>query len=384
MLSLSNSLLRAIPVRQAVIGLLLCRPGGLLAQPPGYFATPISGSQDLSGTERDESRAEILRKLNLHTLTRGTSARSTRRESRKTLPLDQLSPENRDRTLAIIESTSLFRRLPVIQVQTDHDVYQFFASRPEVAVALWRVMNISRFRMTATSPDIYEADTGDGSTGLSEVLYRTNNECLVICDGVYKSPFLLTPVESHALVHLLARFHRDDTGLESVTHELSVFVSFPSHTIRGAAKLLSPLTHMIMDRNFVEVSVFVHLMSAAMERQPGWVENLGLQLEGVPESRREEFLRLCASTWVAARRRELSQDPGGGVVTLDRVMAPLTRMSQIPVPGSLLQSPPPVPPAPAPPASGVGPGSLRIRDSVGSSPIPVRAAGLPATQTLED
>ena len=88
-----------------------------------------------------------------------------------------------------------------------------------------------------------------------------------------------------------------------------MFVSFPSQTVEMAAKILAPVGNVILDRNFKEVSIFMHMMSLAMERQPGWVERVAKQLEGVLPIRQPQLLKVAARVYIDGQRRQNKANP---------------------------------------------------------------------------
>src|SRR5262249_21230993 len=62
---------------------------------------------------------------------RGAStARATRDEAIRTLPLAKLSPEARNKVAAVISDASLFRRLPIETVDCEPDLFQFVVANP--------------------------------------------------------------------------------------------------------------------------------------------------------------------------------------------------------------------------------------------------------------
>ena len=278
---------------------------------------PISSQyvQAERATTPPKDRVAVVRK--------GTSSRTTRKQALAALPVDQLTGAARERVDAVLQSTSMFRALPTVSFQVDPNVYRFFLAHPEVAVSIWRALDISEFELERTGQDRYVANAGDGSTGAIEVLYRDDRQCLLICDGKYKNPFMVRPIKASAVIHLQNRFSRKKDGTEFVEHRIHMFASFPSQTVKAAARIVSPVSNMIVDRNFRDVSLFVHMMSVAMERRPGWIERLASRLNGIMEIRKEQFLRLAAQVFVTARKRDLIQASMPGDISVDRVMDPL-------------------------------------------------------------
>ncbi|MFM9964751.1 MAG: hypothetical protein ACKV2Q_26390 [Planctomycetaceae bacterium] len=258
----------------------------------------------------------------------GSSVSATRKKALADLPLDKLAADARPQADEIIKNVSLFRRMPTLKFVSEPEVYNFFLAHPDVAVSVWRVMDISTFEMWQTGPTDFEADSHDGSTGTIEVLHASAERQIVVCEGSFKSPLLFKPIKARALLHLQPTFHKRADGQTEVTHTLDMFVSFPSQPIDITAKLISPVSHAMADRNFREVSLWVAMMNVAMVQQPEWIEKVAGKMDGVPEIRRGQLLKLALSANIANRRRELQRQAGGREVSLDEVMAVLRQAAQ--------------------------------------------------------
>jgi hypothetical protein len=227
-----------------------------------------------------------------------------------------MSAEDRERVAKIANDNSMFRELPTYRFQVDPRCYYFFMKHPDVAVSIWRVMQISEFQMHQTAANKYETDDGDGTSGIIDVAYRGENEVVVLCNGVYRSPLLPKSVKANGALHVKVSFERDPNGKIYATHQARLFVTFPSQTFDTVARIISPLSNAIIDQNFREVSLFLHMMSMAMERQPGWVENVSSRLEGVLPERRTQLMEVTVEVFADAnphvrhvpRRGESSAD----------------------------------------------------------------------------
>ena len=110
-------------------------------------------------------------------------------------------------------------------------------------------------------------------------------------------------MQARALMHLQPTFAPGPNGRTEVTHTLDLFVSFPSQTVEALARLISPVSNHVADRNFEEVSLFIEMMDLAMSRQPGWVERVSQQLNGVEPDAPNSLLQVTAEVYVDAQRR---------------------------------------------------------------------------------
>lgn len=273
----------------------------LLCAPPLGSAEP-GGSTSLPAAAEASPDTDI----SVDVVEHGTSSRRVKREAIQQLPLDQLTRDSRVEADKVLNDLSLFRRLPVVRVDADPRLLKFFTDYPEVAVGIWRAMDITTLSMTPKGLNTYESDSGDGSVGLITVLYRDAHQQLIHCEGLFKSPVLAKPIKARALMHLQTESTVEAAGRPLATCKADVFVSFPSTTVETVARVVSPVSNRIADRNFEEVAMFVRMMHVAMTQQPGWVEQIARRMDGVTQQRKEEMLDLMARVYVDARRRTAS------------------------------------------------------------------------------
>lgn len=239
-----------------------------------------------------------------HVQVKGTSSDKVKKTAMSELPLDKLTPKNRERVQSLLDEVGYFRRLPTTVFAADPDVYQFFIRYPDVAVSIWRVMGISEMKMFQTGPNEYEGDSGDGSTGTIDVVYRSAEENMLICEGQYQSPMLKKPLKARSLVLLRTSFIKESDGTIYVTHRADMYVAFPSQTVETVAKVLSPVTGTMADRTFTEMSLFLRMMSLAMTRRPNWVDQIAGQLEGVKDIRKQQLREVTVQVHNAERKRQ--------------------------------------------------------------------------------
>ena len=262
-------------------------------------ASPRSGHADSRRKQKVDAKKYV------KTLRDGTSSKSSRSTAEALLRTAKMTAANRRRVNAVIKNTSFYREMPTLRFATDPRAYLYLTSRPDVTVAIWRAMGISKFHLQQTSANHFAANTGDGTKGRFEVMYRSAGHHVILCDGVLKTPLLFRGVTTRSVIHMQTQFTRDKTtGRTYATHRAFVHVSFPSTAVEAVAKLLSPVGNAILDRNFREISLFVHVMSKAMSRQPGWVENLTKKMNKTSQQQKRDLLRVTARVYYAARKQE--------------------------------------------------------------------------------
>lgn len=279
--------------------------GQLLAAESPVALRETSESAATKALSSDAELDAAFQTLGVSTTRSGTSSSVIRKQAIQELPLADLNDDAQCKVNAVLNNLAMFRRLPTLSFDVDPDVYNYFIGHPDVAVATWRAMEISKFQLKETAPDSFDADAGDGSIGHIQILRLTPSETLIHCDGAFKSPLLPRPIVARAIIRLQTTFAREDDGRVVATHSGDVFVEFPSQAVETVAKVISPVSHSIADRNFKQITLFAHLMTQAMAKHPGWIELIGNKLDGVSPQKRLQFLEIAARSHVLARKRTM-------------------------------------------------------------------------------
>lgn len=267
---------------------------------------PLLFSFSLTSSLQAGSAEDLLERIQI--TEKGSSGKSEKNEAIRQLPVKHLTPDKQRVVQGIVDSSDLFRRMPTLTFEIDPAVYRYFTVHPDVAVSIWRALDVSKYQMQQTGAKDYEADSGDGTLGVIEVLSQDDSHQLILCNGEVTSPILKRKIRAQAIMHLVNVHSVSRDGRTFVTHRLDMFVAFPSDGIGAAAKFTKPLSNLIIDRNFREVSLFVQMMSMAMSHQPDWVEKLSEKLEGVQPIRKKELVDLTAHVFVQNQERIQSQN----------------------------------------------------------------------------
>jgi hypothetical protein len=262
----------------------------------------ITSPQDLKELDQDE--AERLKEYEQFELVKnGASTNELKVSALRSFPYNKLSPNNRTRAKAVLDGVSQYRQLPTVTFASHPCAYEYFIKHPDVAVSLWRALGISKMKMWQTGPMEFECDGGEGTTGILDILYQDQDQTIVFTEGSFHSPLVQIPFKAKGIFHLKSSNEQKVDGTNYVTHMADVYVSFPSMAIENAARLITPVTNVVADRNFREVSLFMHTMALAMETQPGWVEQTSTKMEGVLSKRPHELMEVTVSAHVAALKR---------------------------------------------------------------------------------
>jgi len=278
-----------------------------------------------STTTRNHSESPTER---VKVLRPGNSGKEVRLAAERLLAGTKLSAVQRRKVHSVLRETSYFRALPMLQFETDPRAYLYLTVQPEVTVSLWRAMGISKFELSPQRAGRYVADAGDGTKGTIEVLHQSPKRQIILCSGVFKSPLMLKGIKTRSIMHLQTDFSQQEDGRTVATHRAFVHVSFPSTAVETVAKMLSPVGNYILDKNFREISLFVHVMSLAMTRQPGWVEHITKKMDGISPKQKNDLLKLTARVYYAHRKRETIPLFKTRKEYRDEILKPLQRSSK--------------------------------------------------------
>jgi hypothetical protein len=229
----------------------------------------VTAAFTLADNANGDQLQELAKKAGMKILSEGESSGDSQKKTVAAVPYNQMTAVNRQRAQKIIDGCTQYRKLPTLQYTIDAPIYRYLLSHPDVAVSTWRVMGISRFEMWQTGPTGYEAKAVDGTEGVADILYQDANQMLFVCEGNYYNLLLPRPLEASALIWFRANYAPNAEGTHVVTQKADVFVKFPSAGLSTVAKMLTPVTNSMMDRNLFEVSLYSSMMSRAVRDEGG-------------------------------------------------------------------------------------------------------------------
>lgn len=222
----------------------------------------------------------------------GTSDRATREQALKRLKTLQMTPSGRQTADRVVGDLSLFRQVPEVRFEMDPDTYDYFLGHPDVVVSMWESLGISGIVLREVKPYQYRMDNPDGTACDIYYLRRSKEANVIYCEGEFKSPFLRKPIAATGVVCLYSKVEPQRDGTTFVKHQADAFIAFPNTAVETAAKLISPVSNYIADRNFQEISLFMHTISLTMARHPGWMQEQLKQMRGVGPEQSTELLKL--------------------------------------------------------------------------------------------
>ena len=125
----------------------------------------------------------------------------------RAIPLDKLPAEVRPRVAAVLNDTSLFRRLPVQVVDCEPELFNFMESNPDVIVNIWQLMGVTNVKLDRVEGNRFRCTDGDGTTAKAEIIFRNADTEIIYAEGFYDGPLFPKPVRGQCVGVIKSAWH---------------------------------------------------------------------------------------------------------------------------------------------------------------------------------
>lgn len=241
--------------------------------------------------------------------------RQTQQEAIRSIPFNELTPETRARIERVVGSPSLYRRMPVEQIDCDPDLYLFLVRYPEVIVNIWKLMEVTNVTVQRTGPFSVKTFDGANTNSKIELVYGTRDTHVIYGEGVYEGPLFRRKVTGRCVLLLRSGYGRGQDGRSKISNQLDMFIQIDNVGAEFVAKTLHPMVGRTADLNFSESAGFVERLSEAAETNADAVRRLSDRLKDVEPTIREQFARLAAVVSERSAAAQAGAAPGEQVRT---------------------------------------------------------------------
>jgi hypothetical protein len=231
-----------------------------------------------------------------------TTSRQARHDALASIPMHQLSAEAQARIAAVVQSASMFRRMPVNMIDCDWELHRFLIRHPEVVVNIWQLMGITKVTADRLGPYQLACADGAGTVTTLELVYGDHDTHLIYCNGSYDGPLFRKPLTGRCVLLLKSGHVRGADGSQQVTNRLDMFLQIDHAGVEALTRTLHPLFGRSADVNFLESMKFLQRISRTAERNGPGMCDLARRLEDVQPGLREDFAAVVAR--VSARHAE--------------------------------------------------------------------------------
>ncbi len=226
---------------------------------------------------------------------KAVTSRQARDEATRTVPFDKLSKTARTKALAVINDTSLFRRLPVQTIDCEPDLYRFVVEHPELVVNMWEVMGITKMTLDRVDTNRFRVVDGEGTKGTMEYLLSTPDLHIIYSEGTYDGPLYARTVRGRCLMVLRTTSQREQNGRYTITSRLDTFLAVDNLGVEILAKTFQPVIGRAADHNFSETAQFVSNLSRTAERNERGMIRMTDKLKRISPETKQGFVDVVSS-----------------------------------------------------------------------------------------
>lgn len=218
------------------------------------------------------------------------SSVSARDEAIAAFPFARLTPDARERILAIVQSPTIYRRLPTQAIDCDRDMFLFLSRNPEVLVGMWDLMGVTKVSTRRTGPFQLEAEDGSGTSCSVDLVYGDPHLHIFVADGGYDGRLVARPIKGKGVFLLRSSYAQSASGSTTVAGTIDCFVQFDSLGADLVARTLSGMIGRAADNNFVETARFMSQVSQASQRNPTAMIDVAERIPQVSHATRKQFI----------------------------------------------------------------------------------------------
>jgi hypothetical protein len=221
----------------------------------------------------------------------GTS-RAVREDALRAIPLKSLPAEAQPKVAAVLNDTSVFRRLPTQTIDCDPALFHFLIANPDVVVNIWRTMGVTNVSMDRFDAEHFRASDGDGTTCKAEFVFHSHDTHIIYGEGLYEGPMFPRPVRGQCVAVLKTAELRETNGRYYITARLDMFLHVDNTGVELLAKMFQSWLGKTIDHNFSETVGFLGTISNTSESNPQGMRKLAGRLSKVDPDRRAQFALL--------------------------------------------------------------------------------------------
>jgi hypothetical protein len=237
----------------------------------------------------------------------GLSTREARQTALREIPLQALTPEAVKKLKPVLDSPTIFRRMPTQTILCDEDLFQFLVRYPEVLVEIWDLMGMTKVTVQRLGPYVFKGNDAAGTDCKAELVYGSDNLHIYYGTGDYEGTLTGRKLEGRTVVVIHSKSSSTPDGQPQVTAHMDVFLKLDNIGADLVAKTLSPLIVRSADYNYSETLRFISQLSIAAERNPQGVDQLARRMTKVAPDIRQKFVNISIEAALRRARNEAQQ-----------------------------------------------------------------------------
>lgn len=259
------------------------------------------------------------------------SGHDAQQEAISAIPLRKINPKYRQPVAQVLNNPSLYRRLPTQIVDCDPALFTYMAQNPEVLVAIWKHLGITKVQLDRIGENTFRLADGAGTTGTLSIVEQqceegAQNRIVMFAEGGYEGKPFSKPVTAECVLLLRSGSVVETNGRTYVAAQLDSFLHIDRASIELFAKVMHPLVGRTADKNFADTVTFIGSFSQAAEFQPQRIERFVSSLPRIDAQRQHRLVHIAYALAESAPRvaqrtptasepvQRLAANPGAGSV----------------------------------------------------------------------
>jgi len=219
---------------------------------------------------------------------------AARQDAMRSIPMDRLAPEDRQKVGSVLADVSIFRRMPIRVADCDPDLYLFLVRHPDIVVNIWEIMKVSQLQLRQIGENRFQIGEPAGTSAQFEYVYRSHDTHVLYGEGTYEGPLMARPARGKGVLVLKCGYVRETNGRYYITSRLDCFISIESLGVELLGKTVSPLMGKTADNNFIQTVAFVGSLSRTAEANAPGMQRLALRLAHIRPEVRMQFAEVIA------------------------------------------------------------------------------------------
>ena len=257
----------------------------------------------------------------------GVSSREAKQAALREIPLQVLTPEAVKKLKPVLDSPTIFRRMPTQTIICDDDLFQFLIRYPEVLVEIWDLMGMTKVTVQRIGPYVFKGNDAAGTDCKAELVYGSDTLHIYYGTGDYEGTLTGRKLEGRTVVVIHSKSSSSQDGQPQVTAQMDVFLKLDNLGADLVAKTLSPLVVRSADYNYSETLRFISQLSIAAERNPQGVDQLTRRMTKVAPDIKQKFVNISIEAALRRARNEARQvaPPAESRVIIGQTDVPTSR-----------------------------------------------------------
>ena len=226
--------------------------------------------------------------------TGGSGSRKERKNALDSIPWASMTPAAAARIQAVVNSPTIFRKLPVKSIDSDPKLFLLLIRNPEIVIDIWQQMDATQLTLERVADFEFRAHDGEGTTSKIDLVYGTPNLHIYHGTGVYEGSLFKNDIHGQCVMVLRTDYFRSE-GRNKVRNRLDVFLKLDGGMADVVGKTIAPLFGRTADINFVETSGFISKLSFAAEQNGPRMQDLAARMRTVSRPVKQNFVSVASS-----------------------------------------------------------------------------------------